>query len=100
MGNQYVKPPREGNSPYTRSGVPPPAILKKSGSDKPSHRLNDPMSLELHMADERVRAAGLSPAEREWRMKWIKVCPIGSLFFSYVAIYTIFPRTWHGNTRS
>ncbi|KIH64258.1 hypothetical protein ANCDUO_05433 [Ancylostoma duodenale] len=72
MGNQYVKPPREGNSPYTRSGIPPPAILKKSGSDKPSHRLNDPMSLELHMADERVRAAGLSPAEREWRMKWIK----------------------------
>ncbi|PIO63917.1 hypothetical protein TELCIR_14471 [Teladorsagia circumcincta] len=30
------------------------------------------MSLELHMADERVRAAGLSPAEREWRMKWLK----------------------------
>uniref|UniRef100_A0A914S2B2 NADH dehydrogenase [ubiquinone] 1 beta subcomplex subunit 6 n=1 Tax=Parascaris equorum TaxID=6256 RepID=A0A914S2B2_PAREQ len=39
-----------------------------SGSDAPSHRINDPMSLELHMADERVRAAGLSPAEREWRM--------------------------------
>uniref|UniRef100_A0A914CP61 NADH dehydrogenase [ubiquinone] 1 beta subcomplex subunit 6 n=1 Tax=Acrobeloides nanus TaxID=290746 RepID=A0A914CP61_9BILA len=30
------------------------------------------MSLELHMADERARTAGLSPAEREWRMKWIK----------------------------
>ncbi|VDM56483.1 unnamed protein product [Angiostrongylus costaricensis] len=72
MGNQYVKPERQGNSPYTRSGIPPPATVKKSGSDKPSHRLNDPMSLELHMADERVRAAGLSPAEREWRMKWLK----------------------------
>ncbi|PIO55377.1 hypothetical protein TELCIR_23237, partial [Teladorsagia circumcincta] len=72
MGNQYVKPPREGNSPYTRSGIPPPALVKKSGSDKPIHRINDPMSLELHMADERVRAAGLSPAEREWRMKWLK----------------------------
>ncbi|KAK6049805.1 hypothetical protein COOONC_12690 [Cooperia oncophora] len=70
MGNQYVKPPREGNSPYTRSGIPPPALVKKS--DKPLHRVNDPMSLELHMADERVRAAGLSPAEREWRMKWLK----------------------------
>ncbi|VDO60237.1 unnamed protein product [Heligmosomoides polygyrus] len=72
MGNQYVKPPRTGDSPYTRSGVPPPVLAKKSGSDKPSHRINDPMSLELHMADERVRAAGLSPAEREWRMKWVK----------------------------
>ncbi|CAJ0608648.1 unnamed protein product [Cylicocyclus nassatus] len=72
MGNQYVKPPREGSSPYTRSGIPPPTTLKKSGSDLPSHRFNDPMSLELHMADERVRAAGLSPAEREWRMKWVK----------------------------
>ncbi|KJH46764.1 hypothetical protein DICVIV_07180 [Dictyocaulus viviparus] len=72
MGNLYVKPPRLGNSPYTRSGLPPPPILKKSGSDKPIHRFNDPMSLELHMADERVRAAGLSPAEREWREKWVK----------------------------
>ncbi|KAK5965264.1 hypothetical protein GCK32_002766 [Trichostrongylus colubriformis] len=72
MGNQYVKPPREGNSPYTRSGIPPPALMKKSGSDNPIHRIHDPMSLELHMADERVRAAGLSPAEREWRMKWLK----------------------------
>ena len=71
MGNQYSAPPRTGNSPYTRSGVPPPAILKKSGSDKPAHRVNDMMSLELHMADERVRAAGLSPAEREWRAKWV-----------------------------
>lgn len=43
-------------------------VLLQSGSDAPSHRINDPMSLELHMADERVRAAGLSPAEREWRM--------------------------------
>uniref|UniRef100_A0A915BWB1 NADH dehydrogenase [ubiquinone] 1 beta subcomplex subunit 6 n=1 Tax=Parascaris univalens TaxID=6257 RepID=A0A915BWB1_PARUN len=72
MGNQYHKPARQGDSPYTRSGIPPPAILKKSGSDAPSHRINDPMSLELHMADERVRAAGLSPAEREWRIKWLK----------------------------
>ncbi|CAD6191440.1 unnamed protein product [Caenorhabditis auriculariae] len=69
MGNQYVKPERHGNSPYTRSGVPPPALVKTS--DKPLHRVNDPMSLELHMADERVRAAGLSPAEREWRKKWV-----------------------------
>uniref|UniRef100_A0A0M3I9J4 NADH dehydrogenase [ubiquinone] 1 beta subcomplex subunit 6 n=1 Tax=Ascaris lumbricoides TaxID=6252 RepID=A0A0M3I9J4_ASCLU len=72
MGNQYHKPARQGDSPYTRSGIPPPAMLKKSGSDAPSHRINDPMSLELHMADERVRAAGLSPAEREWRIKWLK----------------------------
>lgn len=71
MGNQYVKPERLGNSPYTRSGLPPPPLAKKSGSDKPSHRINDPMSLELHMADERVRAAGLTPAEREWRAKWL-----------------------------
>ncbi|CAI4226248.1 unnamed protein product [Auanema sp. JU1783] len=71
MGNQYVKPHKEGNSPYTRSGVPPPVIAKKAGSDKPSHRINEPMSLELHMADERVRAAGLSPAERAWRAKWV-----------------------------
>ena len=71
MGNHYSAPDRVGKSPYTRSGLAPPAILKKSGSDKPSHRLNDPMSLELHMADERVRASGLSAAEREWRGKWI-----------------------------
>uniref|UniRef100_A0A1I7Y805 NADH dehydrogenase [ubiquinone] 1 beta subcomplex subunit 6 n=1 Tax=Steinernema glaseri TaxID=37863 RepID=A0A1I7Y805_9BILA len=72
MGNFYHKPEREGNSPYTRSGVPPPKLVKKSGSDLPSHRIHDPMSLELHMADERVRTAGLSPAEREWRVKWLK----------------------------
>ncbi|CAB3406401.1 unnamed protein product [Caenorhabditis bovis] len=69
MGNQYVKPQQTGNSPYTRSGVPPPALTQTS--DKPLHRVNDRMSLELHMADERVRAAGLSPAEREWRKKWV-----------------------------
>ncbi|CAI5447026.1 unnamed protein product [Caenorhabditis angaria] len=69
MGNQYVKPERTGNSPYTRSGVPPPALVKTG--DKPLHRVNDRMSLEMHMADERVRAAGLSAAEREWRKKWV-----------------------------
>lgn len=67
MGNLYDKPERIGNSPFTRSGVPPPKIVKKSGSDAPSHRIHDPMSLELHMADERVRTRGLSNAEREWR---------------------------------
>ncbi|MFH4973512.1 hypothetical protein AB6A40_000221 [Gnathostoma spinigerum] len=72
MGNYYHKPVREGDSPFTRSGLPPPPTLKKSGSDLPSHRLNDPMSLEMHMADERVRTAGLTPAEREWRIKWLK----------------------------
>uniref|UniRef100_A0A7E4VA77 NADH dehydrogenase [ubiquinone] 1 beta subcomplex subunit 6 n=1 Tax=Panagrellus redivivus TaxID=6233 RepID=A0A7E4VA77_PANRE len=72
MGNAYHKPEKQGNSPYTRSGLPPPAILKKSGKDAPSHRFNDPMSLELHMADERVRTAGLTPAEREWRHKYLK----------------------------
>lgn len=40
----------------------------QAGSDAPVHRINDAMSLELHMGDERVRAAGLTPAEREWRM--------------------------------
>ncbi|CAJ0558625.1 unnamed protein product, partial [Mesorhabditis spiculigera] len=68
MGNQYVKPHREGNSPYTRSGVPPP---KLGLPDKPVHRGGNPMSLEMHMADERVRARGLTPAEREWRHKWV-----------------------------
>ncbi|GMT08523.1 hypothetical protein PENTCL1PPCAC_30697, partial [Pristionchus entomophagus] len=71
MGNQYSAPEKVGHSPYTRSGLAPPPLAKKSSSDKPSHRINDPMSLELHMADERVRAAGLSPAEREWRGKWL-----------------------------
>uniref|UniRef100_A0A914Y932 NADH dehydrogenase [ubiquinone] 1 beta subcomplex subunit 6 n=1 Tax=Panagrolaimus superbus TaxID=310955 RepID=A0A914Y932_9BILA len=72
MGNFYVKPERQGNSPYTRSGLPPPPIAKKSGSDKPTHRINDPMSLELHMGNERVRTAGLTDAERAWRAKWLK----------------------------
>lgn len=36
-------------------------------SDKVPHLKNEPMSLELHMADERARAAGLTPSEREWR---------------------------------
>lgn len=36
MGNQYVKPERQGNSPYTRSGLPPPKL--SSTSDKPVHR--------------------------------------------------------------
>ena len=67
MGNFYTKPERKGNSPFTRSGVPPPASVKKSGSDAPIHRLHDPMSLELHMADQRRRTVGLTPAEREWR---------------------------------
>lgn len=67
MGNLYVKPPKLGYNPYTRSGLPPPKLLKKSGSDAPSHKINDPMSLEMHMVDERTRTAGLSDAEREWR---------------------------------
>lgn len=67
MGNLYVKPAKQGNNPYTRSGLPPPKLLKKSGSDAPSHKIHDPMSLEMHMADERTRTAGLSDAEREWR---------------------------------
>uniref|UniRef100_A0A0K0EI70 NADH dehydrogenase [ubiquinone] 1 beta subcomplex subunit 6 n=1 Tax=Strongyloides stercoralis TaxID=6248 RepID=A0A0K0EI70_STRER len=71
MGNFYHKPPKEGDYPFTRSGVPPPKLVKKSGSDLPSHKINDPMSLEIHMADERVRLAGLTPAEREWRKKWV-----------------------------
>uniref|UniRef100_A0A0N5BNU6 NADH dehydrogenase [ubiquinone] 1 beta subcomplex subunit 6 n=1 Tax=Strongyloides papillosus TaxID=174720 RepID=A0A0N5BNU6_STREA len=71
MGNSHHKPPKQGDSPFTRSGLAPPEITKKSGSDLPSHRINDPMSLELHMADERVRSSGLTPAEREWRKKWV-----------------------------
>uniref|UniRef100_A0AC34RF35 NADH dehydrogenase [ubiquinone] 1 beta subcomplex subunit 6 n=2 Tax=Panagrolaimus sp. JU765 TaxID=591449 RepID=A0AC34RF35_9BILA len=72
MGNYYHKPQREGNNPYTRSGLSPPPLAKKSGKDLPSHRFNDAMSLELHMADERARTAGLTPAEREWRHKYLK----------------------------
>lgn len=68
MGNYYVKPERKGNYPHTRSGIAPPPTLRKSGSDKPHHLIHDPMSLELHMADERRRTAGLSPEERQWRM--------------------------------
>ena len=67
FANFYEKPERKGNSPFTRSGLPPPPSVKKSGSDKPSHRINDTMSLELHMGNERVRAAGLTDAERAWR---------------------------------
>uniref|UniRef100_A0A183BVU2 NADH dehydrogenase [ubiquinone] 1 beta subcomplex subunit 6 n=1 Tax=Globodera pallida TaxID=36090 RepID=A0A183BVU2_GLOPA len=55
----------------TRSGAPPPKLIVRKDKDVPIHRVNDPMSLQLHMADERVRTAGLSPAEREWREKWI-----------------------------
>ncbi|KAM3719715.1 NADH dehydrogenase [ubiquinone] 1 beta subcomplex subunit [Dirofilaria immitis] len=81
MGNQYHKPiasnddeiepytRQKGDSPYTRSGLPPPSIIQKS--DKVPHLKHEPMSLELHMADERARAAGLTPAEREWRKKWV-----------------------------
>uniref|UniRef100_A0A0N4ZT90 NADH dehydrogenase [ubiquinone] 1 beta subcomplex subunit 6 n=1 Tax=Parastrongyloides trichosuri TaxID=131310 RepID=A0A0N4ZT90_PARTI len=72
MGNFYHKPAKQGDSPFTRSGLPPPVIAKKSNSDLPGHRIHDPMSLELHMADERVRSAGLTPAEREWRKKWVQ----------------------------
>uniref|UniRef100_A0AC35U162 NADH dehydrogenase [ubiquinone] 1 beta subcomplex subunit 6 n=1 Tax=Rhabditophanes sp. KR3021 TaxID=114890 RepID=A0AC35U162_9BILA len=71
MGNFYHKPQKQGDSPFTRSGLPPPQLVKKSGSDLPNHKIHDPMSLELHMADERVRSAGLTPAEREWRKKWV-----------------------------
>lgn len=67
MGNLYDKPEKIGKSLFTRSGVPPPKLANKSGSDAPSHRIHDPMSLELHMADERFRTRGLSDAERKWR---------------------------------
>lgn len=67
MGNRYSAPPKEGTYPFTRSGIAPPATEKKSGSDQPAHRIHDPMSLEMHMADQRVRTAGMSDAEREWR---------------------------------
>uniref|UniRef100_A0A915EL22 NADH dehydrogenase [ubiquinone] 1 beta subcomplex subunit 6 n=1 Tax=Ditylenchus dipsaci TaxID=166011 RepID=A0A915EL22_9BILA len=72
MGNFYEKPAQKGNSPYTRTGEAIPKLGKMAGSDAPLHRVNNPMSLELHMADERVRQAGLSEAEREWRHKWLK----------------------------
>ncbi|PAV79587.1 hypothetical protein WR25_23991 [Diploscapter pachys] len=71
MGNLYSAPERTGKSPYTRTGEPPPKLLNPTGSDAPNHKVHNQMSLELHMADERVRAAGLSPAEREWRRKWL-----------------------------
>jgi hypothetical protein len=83
MGDLYKRVPKIGPNPFTRSGMAPVKILKKSGSDEPTHRLYEPMSLELHMAgilsqcfkywhnpnllDERVRTSGLTPAEREWR---------------------------------
>jgi hypothetical protein len=70
MGNFYSPPKREGNSPFTRTGLPP--VKLNQTSDHPNHRYSDPMSLELHMADERVRTAGLSDAERQWRRKWVK----------------------------
>uniref|UniRef100_A0A0N5AFD7 NADH dehydrogenase [ubiquinone] 1 beta subcomplex subunit 6 n=1 Tax=Syphacia muris TaxID=451379 RepID=A0A0N5AFD7_9BILA len=72
MGNQYHKPARVGDYPYTRTGLPPPPTVKKAGSDAPFHKIHDAMSLELHMGDERVRASGLTPAEKEWRIKWVK----------------------------
>ncbi|VDK57423.1 unnamed protein product [Gongylonema pulchrum] len=82
MGNQYHKPAaaaaaavhddeiepytrQKGASPYTRSGLPPPATTQPT--DKVPHLKHEPMSLEIHMADERARAAGLTPSEREWR---------------------------------
>uniref|UniRef100_A0A914H3W7 RBR-type E3 ubiquitin transferase n=1 Tax=Globodera rostochiensis TaxID=31243 RepID=A0A914H3W7_GLORO len=71
MGNLYAAPKRVGPNPYTRSGAPPPKLVVRKDKDVPIHRVNDPMSLQLHMADERVRTAGLSPAEREWREKWV-----------------------------
>ncbi|KAI6197062.1 NADH dehydrogenase [Aphelenchoides besseyi] len=70
MGNLYSQPEKKGNSPFTRSGVPPPPTSHMS--DKPHHRVHDPMSLEMHMADQRMRTAGMSDAEREWRHKWLK----------------------------
>ncbi|KAH7698816.1 NADH dehydrogenase subunit 1 [Aphelenchoides avenae] len=72
MGQFYDKPARQGDSPFTRSGLPPPKLKEIAKTDKPTHRFQDRMSLELHMADERVRTAGLSDAEREWRHKWLK----------------------------
>ncbi|CAD5211330.1 unnamed protein product [Bursaphelenchus okinawaensis] len=70
MGQSYSLPEKTGPSPFTRSGEPP--VKLNQTTDKPQHRVNDVMSLQLHMADERQRMAGLSPAEREWRMKWLK----------------------------
>lgn len=66
MGNKYSAPPRTGSSPFTRSGEPPVKLVQTHTA--PKHRVHEPMSLELHMADERVRTAGMTPAEREWRM--------------------------------
>ncbi|KAL3078946.1 hypothetical protein niasHS_014728 [Heterodera schachtii] len=71
MGNYYSPPKRVGQNPFTRSGAPPPKLVIRKDKDMPMHRVNDPMSLQLHMADERVRTAGLSKAEREWREKWV-----------------------------
>ncbi|KAI1723361.1 NADH:ubiquinone oxidoreductase, NDUFB6/B17 subunit domain-containing protein [Ditylenchus destructor] len=72
MGNYYEKPARLGNNPHTRTGAPIPKLNKYPGSDAPWHKQKNKMSLEMHMADERVRTAGLSDVEREWRHKWLK----------------------------
>lgn len=67
MGNRFTAPEKQGSYPFTRSGIPPPQTAKKSGSNEPGHRIDDPMSLEMHMADMRARTTGMSDAEREWR---------------------------------
>lgn len=74
MGNFADTPVKVGPNPYTRSGIPPPKlnIWKGKNKDTPIHRVHEPMSLELHMGDERVRTAGLSQVEREWRQKFLQ----------------------------
>nr|CAD2122095.1 unnamed protein product [Meloidogyne enterolobii] len=72
MGIFYSRPEIRGPNPHTRSGEPPPKLNVLKEKDRPSHRVYDPMSLELHMGDERVRTAGLTQAEREWRQKFLK----------------------------
>ena len=96
VGDLYDRPEKKGSSPYTRSGIPPPKLAKKHGSDEPTHRNRESMSLELHMAgkrtihiilykysrisDDRVRLAGLSDAERDWRQLVLQLCFLCFLF--------------------
>lgn len=44
----------------------------KSLADPPAHVPQNPITLSLHMRDERQRLAGMTNSEREWRKKYLE----------------------------
>lgn len=74
FGGRYEPPPRQGDYPWTRSGLPPPRLQRgEHGNENASMAYRkDQMNLGLHTVNERQRVRhGYTQVERELRKQYV-----------------------------